>query len=100
MLAMRAEGSGGYQDLKLVDIPKPSSSEERILARNGSLTTLGCSAGRDHDGCNRPRLERHERQDLLLFYETVSARMDAWSGYFSVIRIRLDQGHRCEVVYS
>jgi hypothetical protein len=28
MRAMRAEGFGGYQDLKPVEIPKPSSSED------------------------------------------------------------------------
>src|SRR6516164_9111073 len=33
MRTMRAEGFGGYQDLKLTDIPSPSLSEERILLR-------------------------------------------------------------------
>lgn len=33
MRAMRAEGFGGYLDLKLVDIPKPAPSEGRLLVR-------------------------------------------------------------------
>jgi NADPH:quinone reductase len=33
MRAMRAEGFGGYEDLKLADIPKPSVSEGRVLVR-------------------------------------------------------------------
>ena len=33
MRAMRAEGFGGYQDLKLVDIPKPVVSDGRVLVR-------------------------------------------------------------------
>jgi len=33
MRAMRAQGFGGYQDLKLTDIPSPSLSEGRILLR-------------------------------------------------------------------
>ena len=33
MRAMRAEGFSGYQDLKLVDIPKPAVSEGRVLVR-------------------------------------------------------------------
>ena len=33
MRAMRAEGFGGYQDLKLTDIPSPSLSEGRVLVR-------------------------------------------------------------------
>jgi len=33
MRAMRAEGFGGYEDLKLADIPKPSVSEGRVLIR-------------------------------------------------------------------
>src|ERR1700682_1619086 len=33
MHAMRAEGFSGYQDLKLVDIPKPAASEGRVLVR-------------------------------------------------------------------
>lgn len=33
MRAMRAEGFGGYQDLKPVEIPKPSPSEGRPLVR-------------------------------------------------------------------
>jgi NADPH:quinone reductase len=33
MRAMRAEGFRGYQDLKLVDIPKPSLSDGRVLVR-------------------------------------------------------------------
>ena len=33
MRAMRAEGFGGYQDLKPVEMPKPSSSEGRLLVR-------------------------------------------------------------------
>jgi NADPH:quinone reductase-like Zn-dependent oxidoreductase len=31
MRAMRAEGFRGYQDLKLVDLPKPQMSEGRVL---------------------------------------------------------------------
>jgi len=30
---MRAEGFGGYQDLKLTDIPSPGLSEGRVLVR-------------------------------------------------------------------
>src|SRR5260370_3051434 len=33
MRAMRAEGFRGYQDLKLVDIPKPGVSEGRVLIK-------------------------------------------------------------------
>jgi NADPH:quinone reductase len=33
MRAMRAEGFSGYSDLKLVDIPKPAVSDERVLVR-------------------------------------------------------------------
>ncbi|MFB9985164.1 zinc-binding alcohol dehydrogenase family protein [Mesorhizobium kowhaii] len=33
MRAMRAEGFGGYSDLRLVDIPKPDVSEGRLLVR-------------------------------------------------------------------
>ena len=33
MRAMRAEGFSGYKDLKLVDIPKPTVSDGRVLVR-------------------------------------------------------------------
>ena len=33
MRAMRAEGFRGYQDLKLVDLPKPQMSEGRVLVK-------------------------------------------------------------------
>ena len=33
MRAMRAEGFGGYEDLELVDIPKPAVSDGRVLVR-------------------------------------------------------------------
>jgi NADPH2:quinone reductase len=33
MRAMRAEGFGGYKDLKLADIPKPAVSDGRVLIR-------------------------------------------------------------------
>jgi NADPH2:quinone reductase len=33
MRAMRAEGFGGYKDLKLVDIPKPAVPDGRVLVR-------------------------------------------------------------------
>src|ERR1700730_11438749 len=33
MRAMRAAGFSGYQDLKLVDIPKPAVSDGRVLVR-------------------------------------------------------------------
>jgi len=33
MRAMRAEGFSGYKDLKLVDIPKPSVSDGRVVIR-------------------------------------------------------------------
>ena len=33
MRAMRAQGFGGYQDLKLTDIPSLSLSEGRVLVR-------------------------------------------------------------------
>src|SRR2546422_8084931 len=33
MRAMRAEGFSGYQDLKLVDIPKPAVTDGRVLVR-------------------------------------------------------------------
>src|SRR6266851_1916559 len=33
MRAMKAEGFTGYEDLKLVDIPKPAVSDERVLVR-------------------------------------------------------------------
>ena len=33
MRAMRAEGFGGYKDLKLVDIPKPTVSDGRVMVR-------------------------------------------------------------------
>jgi NADPH:quinone reductase len=33
MRAMRAEGFGGYKDLKLIDIPKPAASDGRVLVR-------------------------------------------------------------------
>ena len=38
MHAMRAERFGGYQDLKLVDIPKPAVSDGRVVVR---LTAAG-----------------------------------------------------------
>src|ERR1700687_5797948 len=38
MHAMRAERFSGYQDLKLVEIPKPTVSDGRVLVR---LTTAG-----------------------------------------------------------
>src|SRR5260370_10756889 len=38
MRAMRAEGFSGYQDLKLVDIPKPAVSDGRVLVR---ITAVG-----------------------------------------------------------
>src|SRR6202140_5968366 len=38
MHAMRAERFGGYQDLKLVEIPKPAVSDGRVLVR---LTAAG-----------------------------------------------------------
>src|SRR5215470_15168450 len=41
MRAMRAEGFGGYQDLKLTDIPSPSLSEGRLLVR---MTAAGVTA--------------------------------------------------------
>jgi NADPH2:quinone reductase len=33
MRAMRAEGFSGYEDLKLVDIPKPAVSDGQVLVR-------------------------------------------------------------------
>jgi NADPH2:quinone reductase len=33
MRARRAEGFSGYKDLKLVDIPKPAVSDERVQVR-------------------------------------------------------------------
>ena len=33
MRAIRAENFGGYQDLKLVDVPVPVVSEGRVLVR-------------------------------------------------------------------
>ena len=33
MRAMRAEAFGGYQDLKLTDIPSPALSDEHVLVR-------------------------------------------------------------------
>ena len=33
MRAMRVEGFSGYKDLKLVDIPKPSVSDGRVVIR-------------------------------------------------------------------
>src|SRR5277367_2995005 len=33
MRAMRAEGFRGYQDLKLVDVPKPNLSDGRVLVK-------------------------------------------------------------------
>src|SRR5258706_11792693 len=33
MRAMRAEGFSGYNDLKLVDVPKPAVSDGRVLIR-------------------------------------------------------------------
>jgi hypothetical protein len=46
MYAVRAEGLGGYQDLKLVAILKPSSSEGRLLMRvtAAAVALLGCHA--------------------------------------------------------
>src|SRR5258706_6654146 len=38
MHAMRAERFGGYQDLKLVEIPKPAASDGRVVVR---LTAAG-----------------------------------------------------------
>src|SRR6201981_771566 len=40
MRAMRAEGFSGYQDLKLVNIPKPVVSDGRVLVR---ITAAGVS---------------------------------------------------------
>ena len=34
MRAMRAEGFGGYQDLKLAEIPKPYVSDGRVLVKH------------------------------------------------------------------
>jgi NADPH2:quinone reductase len=33
MRAMRAEGFSGYEDLKLVEIPKPAVSDGQVLVR-------------------------------------------------------------------
>src|SRR5256712_10684795 len=43
MRAMRAEGFSGYQDLKLVDIPKPAVADGRVLVRitAAGVTQLG-----------------------------------------------------------
>src|SRR5258707_14688576 len=41
MHAMRAERFGGYQDLKLVDIPKPAVSDGRVVVR---LTAAGVTS--------------------------------------------------------
>jgi NADPH2:quinone reductase len=40
MRAVRAEGFGGYQDLKLTDIPSPGRSEGRVLVR---MTAAGAT---------------------------------------------------------
>ena len=42
MHAMRAERFSGYQDLKLVEIPKPAVSDGRVLVR---LTAAGVTPG-------------------------------------------------------
>jgi NADPH:quinone reductase-like Zn-dependent oxidoreductase len=46
MRAAKVEGLGGYQDLKLVAIAKPSSSEGRLLMRvtAAAVAPLGCHA--------------------------------------------------------
>src|ERR1700730_2935326 len=41
MRAMRAEGFRGYQDLKLVDIPKPNLSDGRVLVE---ITAAGVTS--------------------------------------------------------
>jgi len=57
MRAMRAEGFGGYEDLKLADIPKPSVSEGRVLIR---ITAAGVTP-LDHRFCPE---DIHEQKRL------------------------------------
>jgi hypothetical protein len=44
MRAMREEGFRGYQDLRLLDVPKPQASEGRADTRVGAVTSAapGC----------------------------------------------------------
>ena len=49
MRAMSAAGFNGYEDLKLIDLPKPQVSEGKVLVRMTAagatpLTTLSCLA--------------------------------------------------------
>ena len=50
MRAMRAEGFRGYQDLKLVDIPKPQVSDGRVLGKDHRG---GSDATRSHHSFGR-----------------------------------------------
>jgi len=50
MRAMRAEGFGGYSDLKLADIPKPQVSEGRVLVK---IAAAGVTPLEHHDSVRR-----------------------------------------------
>jgi NADPH2:quinone reductase len=50
MRAMKAEGFNGYQDLKLVDIPKPELSDHTILSGNFPLAKAPLVLGNEGVG--------------------------------------------------
>jgi NADPH2:quinone reductase len=51
MRAMSADRFNGYQDLRLVEIPKPAVSDERVLVR---LTAAGVTTGKGpNDVCSQ-----------------------------------------------
>ena len=60
MRAMRAEGFGGYQDLKLAEIPKPYVSDGRVLVPD---LKVPMAATRDVGGDAAQRLLHLEFSD-------------------------------------
>jgi len=78
MRAMRAEGFRGYQDLKLVDTPKPQVSDGRVLVK---ITAAGVTP-LEHTIC---REDIHERKRLLVLgSEGAGVVEDANASEFSV----------------
>jgi hypothetical protein len=99
---MRAEGFRGYQDLKLVDIPKPNLSDGRMLVR---LTAAGVTpleqtilSGEYPRGCTGsttiPDRRQALRQDCIkdiTTLETKRGRTASGIGPFIHTRVRLEE---------
>jgi NADPH2:quinone reductase len=83
MRAIVAERFGGYQNLKLADIPKPAASEGRVPVRvtaAGSLTTLGYAASRKATiDVTNLIWKRASIKSFSLFSQPASAWAEAWT---------------------